>query len=76
MFFFIKSQQLLAVSHKLSELVYDVMFVFVGVIGLLGVLISIAMNPFKAWWFFIPSALALFIGVKSLKKLLALKRKN
>ena len=72
--FFIKSQQLLAASHKLSEFAYDVIFVLVGVLGLLGVLLSIAMNPFKAWWFFIPSTLAVYIGFKSFKKLLALLR--
>lgn len=74
--FFIKTHELLAASHKLSELVYDVLFVVVGLLGFLGVLISIAMNPFKAWWFFLPSALAVYIGVKSFKKLLALRRKE
>ncbi|MFM9835236.1 MAG: hypothetical protein ACKVOA_03960 [Methylophilaceae bacterium] len=74
--FFIKLRQLLAASHELSDLVYDVLFVLIGLLGVLGVVVSIAMNPFKAWWFFLPSAFAVYIGVKSFKKLLALRRKE
>ena len=74
--FFIKTQQFLAVSHKLNDIAYDILFVLVGVLGLLGVLLTIVMNPIKAWWLFIPSVLTVYIGYKSLKKLLALRRKE
>jgi hypothetical protein len=74
--FFIKTQQFLAVSHKLNDIAYDLLFVLVGVLGLLGVLLSVAMNPIKAWWLFLPSILTVYIGYKSLKKLLALRLKE
>ena len=74
--FYVKIQQLLELSRKFSDIAYDILFVILGLVGLLGVLFSLFMNPLKTWWLFIPSVIVVYIAVQSLRKLLNMARKN
>lgn len=67
-------QLLLERSNNIVELGHEIVFLVVGCLGLLGVLLSILMNPLKAWWLFVPSAIAVFIGYKAFHKLRVLMR--
>jgi hypothetical protein len=71
--FYIRLQQLLALNRQLSEIAYDVIFLMVGLLGLLGVLLSLMINT---WWVLIPSAIAVYIGVQSWRKLRNRTRKK
>jgi len=74
--FYVKIRQLLELSRKFSDIAYDILFVILGLVGLLGVLFSLFMNPLKTWWLFIPSVIVVYIAVQSLRKLLNMARKN
>lgn len=64
-----KVQQFISVANKLKSVMYDVIFVVVGLLGLLGVLICLP-SPIATWWMLIPSVVAVYIGYEGLRKLI------
>ena len=53
---------------ELGHVVADYLYAFIECfLGLLGIIVSIILNPIKAWWMFLPSALLLYIGYKMLR---------
>jgi hypothetical protein len=59
------TRRFLAFSHRAADLVYGVM---ATLLGFLGVLFSLILNPFKAWWLFLPSALLLYFAYRIFRK--------
>lgn len=59
-----KMYRMIEVGHAVADYIYALMACF---LGLLGIIISIILNPFKAWWLLLPSIVLFFIGYRMLR---------
>ena len=58
-----KIYHVIELGHVVADYIYALIACF---LGLLGIIVSIILNPFKAWWLFLPSAFLFYIGYKML----------
>jgi hypothetical protein len=59
-----KVYRVIELRHVVADYIYALIACF---FGLLGIIVSIILNPIKAWWMFLPSALLFYIGYKMLR---------
>ena len=59
-----KIYRVIELGHVVADYIYALIACF---LGLLGIIASIILNPFKAWWMFLPSAFLFYIGYKMLR---------
>ncbi len=55
----------IALGNKVSDFILGLLLALLGFVGLV---FSLVLNPFKAWWLFLPSALLCYLSYKMLRK--------
>ena len=59
-----KIYRVIELGNVVADYIYGLIAFF---LGLLGIVVSIILNPFMAWWLFLPSAFLFYIGSKILR---------
>lgn len=60
-----KIYKFIALGNKVRDFILGLLL---ALLGLVGVVTSLILNPFKVWWMFLPSALLCYLSYKMLRK--------